>query len=159
MSEKFNRTQYLILCEVSSFPYKATTDERAFAKECKKYLLAVLNAQVEDGEIKDPIFGCSIKSFYGHHLSWNKAKWRESASIVYNYYKASKIIEVIRNYESVFKKTIIFDSLSLLKYLADCFLNNKEINWSLAPALGQDFIFVPEVTLEDKIKEFEEMYE
>ncbi len=158
-NEKINKTYYCILCEMSGFDYEATNSFKALARECKKLLLDNINAQVDKGKINDPIFGCSIKSFHGHPLAWNKAKWRKSAKIVYQYFKASTLIKEIKSYEDIFGRKIVYDYNALLEYLYACFSNNEEIEWSRAPSLGKDFCLVPESVLIDKIDKFKELYE
>lgn len=158
-NEKINKTYYYILCEMSGFDYEATFALKELAKECKKLLLDNLNAQVDKGKINDPIFGCSIKNFHGHSLAWNKEKWRKSAEIVYQYFKASSLIKVIKSYENIFGSKIVYDYDALLEYLYGCFSNNEEIEWSKAPSLGKDFYLVPESVLIDKNDKFKELYE
>ena len=144
---------------MSGFAYEASSPLKTLAKECKKFLLNDLNAQVQDGQINDPIFGCSIKGFHGHHLAWNKAQWEDSAEVVYQYFKAASLIRTIKEYEQVFGKTIVYDYNALLEFVYESLSKGEEIVWSRAPSLGKDFYFVPEKVLEDKLNRFKELYE
>ncbi len=153
------KTYYSILCEMSGYPYKADSAQKQLATKCKSFLLNALNEQVSEGEIKDPVFGCSIKPFYGHNLSWNKAKWRESAEIVYAYFKASTVISEIKKYERIFNTTIVLDYKELLEFLVKAFRNGEEIEWCFAPSIGKDFCLVPESSLTDIIKKFTDLFE
>ena len=157
--EQINKTYYCILCEMSGFDYEATNALKALARECKRYLLDDLNAQVQEGKINDPIFGCSIKNFHGHSLSWNKTSWRKSAEIVYQYFKASSLIKAIKKYETIFNSKIIYDYNEALEFVYHAFSTNSEIEWSRLPSLGKDFYLVPEKVLTDKLNRFKELYE
>ena len=154
-----NKTYYCILCEMSGFEYEASNALKSLAKECKKFLLDDINAQVHEGKINDPIFGCSIKTFHGHSLAWNKLKWKKSAEIIYQYFKAAALIRTIKEYESIFNSKIVYDYMALMEFLYESFSNNEEIVWALAPSLGKDFCLVPEKVLEDKLNRFKELYE
>ena len=143
---------------MSGFSYESSKVEKALAKETKDYLLNVLNG-VKGSKFYDPIFACSIESFYGHHLSWNKSSWKKSAEIVYQYFKASTLIKKIKTYESVFNKAIITDYLGALNYLAEHLLKEDEIDYWQIPGICASFELVPQSVLDKTISKFKGLYE
>lgn len=158
MKTKKERAYYCILCEINGFPYKGTEVEKSFAKEIREYLLNVLNG-ANGSKFYDPVFACSIATFYGHHLSWNKASWRKSADILYNYFKASALMDQIKSYEKIFNKQIIVDYVKALKYLAECLSKDDEIDYWKIPGICSAFEIVPLSVLDETIEKFKDLYE
>ena len=158
MKSKKERTYYCILCEMSGFSYNASKAEKSLVKEVREYLLSVLNG-AKGGKFYDPIFACSVMTFYGHHLSWNKTSWKKSAEIVYQYFKASTLIKKIKSYELVFNKPIISDYLGALNYLVECLSKETEIDYWKIPGICASFELVPQSLLDKTIIKFQELYE
>lgn len=148
-----------IMCEISGYPYEAPNSHKALASECKKYLLDVLNPQTKNGNIYDLIFACSNLSFHGNHLAWNKNSWIRSALIVYNYFKAKTLIQVICQYNNVFNDQLVFDYDSLLKFLYKSISDGGEIDYGNAPGVKSSFSYVPTSTLDDRLEKFKKLYE
>ena len=159
ISPKPEKTYYCIMCEMNGFSYKADDSLKALAKEIKKYVLEVLNSQVKTGKLNDPIFACSIKTFFGHHLAWNKASWKTSAAVVYNYFKSKTLISSIKEYEKIFNKEIVHNYFELLEFFYQSLSAGKEIEYWRAPGIGSAFSYVPEETLNNKLKQFKDLYE
>ena len=67
--------------------YFATPSEKALCRNIKEFLIDTLNFQ-STGNLNDPVFACSILTFYDHKLAWNKDDGIKSAKIVYNFFKA-----------------------------------------------------------------------
>lgn len=156
---KLKKTYYYILCEVSHFSYKADSETKQFIKQVKEYLLDVINFQNKGQRMNDPIIGCSVFTFHGHHLSWNKDTWKRSAHILYQYYKAKSLIDKIKEYEKIFKVQIVHDYSTLLNYFYKCISSGTQINYGLAPGLTADFVLVPPDTLDNVLLEFKTLYE
>ena len=118
-----------------------------------------MNSQVKTGKLNDPIFACSIKTFFGHHLAWNKTSWKRSAAVVYNYFKSKTLISSIKEYEKIFNKEIVHNYFELLEFFYQSLSTGKEIEYWRAPGIGSAFSYVPEETLNNKLKQFKDLYE
>ena len=155
------RTHLCILCEMGNYPYKGTEIEKSLAKDVKKFLLDEMNSHTKAGAGKfyDPIFACSKMPFHGHYLSWHKGTWKRSAEVVYNYYKAEELIKCIRKYEGIVSKTIIHDYSGLLEYFYNAISKNEEIDFWKGPGIDAAFECVPEETLNNRLRQFKELYE
>lgn len=145
--------------EINHHDYNANNAVKALAKETKKYLLDVLNFENKGQYLHDPVFASYDFTFHGHHLSWNARAWEKSAFILYCYFEAKTLISKIKEYELMFRCTIVDDYNALLKYLYQCISTDEEINYSKANGLNTNFELVPIKVLEEKTKRFEELYE
>lgn len=148
-----------IMCEISGYPYEAPKSHKALAEECKKYLLDVLNSQTKNRNIYDLIFACSNLSFNGYHLAWNKDAWIKSSLIVYNYFKAKTLIQIVYDYNKIFNEQIVFNYNELLDFFFKSLFEGTEINYSHPPGVKSSFSYIPTIKFEEKLVRFKELYE
>ena len=159
MESRKRKTYYCILCEVSGYPYKADENTKQLAIALRKYLLETINAQCKSGEVKDPIWGCSRFQIHGHNLSWNSNNWEESAKVLYTYFKAERLVQKIKEYELIYRETIINDYFGTIEYLYKSLTLHNEIDYWGIPSLGASFEYVPIEALNSVLEKFENLYE
>ena len=158
---KVVRIYYCINCAINGYPCQMNESEELLAKDIKRMIVDVANQQVEKGKINSAQFATRIKDFYGHNLSWNKRTWRRSAEIVYNYYKAKKLIEKINEYKKMFgtgKEIVGADYLSVLHFFYNSISQNKEIDYSQAPIIIS-FELYPQQVLDEVLLSFKNNFE
>ena len=99
------------------------------------------------------------KEFYGHYLSWNKSTWKKSAKIVYDFYKARKIIEKIQSFDKIFGLNTIGNKYNeTLNFFYTYISKNEDIVYGKAP-IDLTFEFYPEEALNDVLKDFKTKFE
>ena len=140
-------------------PYRTDENRKQLAKDIRKYVLDVLNEKNKGKYLYDAVYASQSFHFYSKQLGWNKSQWKKSAEIVYNYYKAAKLIEIIKSYEPVAGKPIVVDYRALIDYIYTGLSIGEEILFSNAPGLTSDFNFVPQELLDEKLEEFKKLYE
>ena len=159
-SKKLHFTYHIIACAIRSNPYIADDKTKALAKEIRKYLLDVLNAQNKGQWLGDPVYASQAFQFFNHQLGWNSKQWERSAEIVYTYFKAKVLIEKIKEYQKIFRDVEMVDNyLELLNYLYDCMRRGESINYSCAPGLTADFHLMPTEILDEELEKFKKLYE
>lgn len=159
VTKKMHFTYHIIACVMRKHPYKADDKTKALALAVKDYLLEVLNSQNKGGKIYDPVIVSQAFHFYNHQLAWGTGRWERSSEIVYRYFKAKILIEKIKEYDKVAGKPIVNDYRKLLDYLYESLGRNEEINYSGAPGITEDFVYVPTVILDEIIIKFQKLYE
>lgn len=154
-----NRIYHCINCAIHNYPCSMNEEEKNLVNEIKQYIVEVANIQVEEGKINSAQFACMTKEFYGHYLSWNKNTWKKSAKIVYDYYKARKIIEKIQYYDKMFGINTIRDKYNeTLGFFYSYISKNEDIVYGKAP-INLTFEYYPEDVLNDILEEFKNKFE
>lgn len=159
ISKRLNLILNYLIFEMNKFPYKGEKEDKEFAKRMMEYTVYVLNRNNRGQPFNDPLLASYQFNFYGHHLSWKKGKAKDSALLVYNYYKADKVIEVIRKYESMFNVIIIDDASSLRECIYAALKNNDELNYSSMLGLSSNIVYVPDTALNQVVEDMKVKYE
>ena len=158
-SRRMRMLLHNIACVVKGNPQWGDEKIKELAKDIKWFALETLNMSNKGKYIEDPYKAFQHFTFFKHKLAWSKKEWEKSASIVYGYYKAKKIMDKIQQYERIYRETIIENYVDLIDYLAFFIIRKVKINYGNAPGLSSYFIFVPTVALDDVLKEFKKNYE
>lgn len=165
MDNQISKTLYnTYLCigrEMRGNVFSADEKLKALTKELKKYVLDVTNVHNKGKRIYDPVIACQAFPFYGNSLAWNKNQWLASAAVVYNYFKAEILVREIQKYEKIFNEEIILKGKrqELLDYLYKNITLGGEMSYELAPGINANFLDVPIIVLDDKLRRFKELYE
>ena len=158
-SRRMRMTLHNIRCAIKGNPFWGDEKIKTLAETIKYFALEVLNSVNKNQYVSDPYRAFQQFKFFKYKLGWSKKEWEESASIVYGYFKAKKIMDKIREYERIYRETIIEDYLSVIEYLAFFIIRKVKINYANAPGLSSYFVFVPSVALDDVLKYFKKNYE
>lgn len=158
-SRKERMLLHNIACAIKGNPHWGDEKCKLLAEEIKYFALEVLNSVNKGPYVSDPYRAFQLFKFFKYKLAWSKKEWEQSASIVYGYFKAKKIMDKIREYERIYRETIIEDYLSVIDYLAFFIIRKAKINYANAPGLSSYFIFVPTVALDDVLKYYKKNYE
>lgn len=144
--------------------YEATPSEKALCRNIRAYYLSVMRLQsigevaIEDVNIpfvkNDSAHISYSANFFGKTLFWGENRGIESAKILYAYFKANTIAAKIKDYEDIFKKTIIVDYSSFIKSLGEAILKGGEVNYDASNGLTSDFALVPKSALDDILENF-----
>ena len=153
------KTYDVIAKVIRGNPYRTDDNRKQLAKNIRQFVLDVLNEKNKGKYLYDAVYASQSFHFYNKQLGWNKNQWKKSAEIVYNYYKAAKLIEIIKSYESTAGKKIVVDYRALIDYLYTGLTIGEEIFFGSAPGLTSDFNFVPQELLDEKLLEFKNLYE
>ena len=97
-----------------------------------------------------------MANFFGYSFSFRHLK-EDDARVFYQYYKASCLVNVIKRYETIYNKQIIYDYDALIKSLYQMIKFN-ELDYSRANGLLSDFSIVPAQLLDhelERLKKFE----
>ena len=97
-----------------------------------------------------------MANFFGYNFSFRHLK-EDDARVFYQYYKASCLVNVIKRYETIYNKQIIYDYDALIKSLYQMIKFNK-LDYSRANGLLSDFSIVPVQLLDhelERLKKFE----
>lgn len=156
---KIDRLYHCINCGIHNYPCSMNEQEKEIVENIKRFIVEVANIQVEEGKINSAKFACMTKEFYGHYLSWNKNTWKKSAKIVYDFYKARKIIEKIQSFDKMFGLNTIGDKYNeTLNFFYTYICKNEDIVYGKAP-IDLTFEFYPEEALNDVLKDFKTKFE
>ena len=158
-SRRMRMLLHNIACAVKGNPHWGDEKIKDLAEEIKYFALEVLNSVNKGKFVSDPYRAFQLFNFFKYKLGWSKKEWEQSASIVYGYFKAKKIMDKIREYERIYREKIIDDYLATIEYLAFFIIRKAKINYANAPGLSSYFIFVPSVALDDVLKNFKKNYE
>lgn len=90
-------------------------------------------------------------NFFGHIFSF-KYLTEEDAKIFYMFYKAAKLVDIIKKYENIYNVKIIEDYVTLLKSLKRI-IEKEENNYKNAEGLTSNIRFIPEEVLEKRLYE------
>ena len=158
-SRKLRMLLHNISCAIKGNPHWGDEKIKDLSEEIKYFALEVLNSVNKGQYVSDPYKAFQQFKFFKYKLGWSKKEWEESASIVYGYFKAKKIMDKIREYERMFRETIIDNYDALINYLAFFIMRKVRINYTNAPGLTSYFIFVPTQVLNEVLTYFKKNYE
>ena len=158
-SRRMRMLLHNISCAIKGNPHWGEEKIKDLAEEIKYFALEVLNSVNKGAYVSDPYKAFQQFKFFKYKLGWSKKEWEESASIVYCYFKAKKIMDKIREYERIYREKIIEDYLSVIEYLAFFIIRKAKVNYANAPGLSSYFIFVPSVALDDVLKYYKKNFE
>ena len=158
-SRKLRMLLHNISCAIKGNPHWGDEKIKDLSEEIKYFALEVLNSVNKGQYVSDPYRAFQQFKFFKYKLGWSKKEWEESASIVYGYFKAKKIMDKIREYERMFRETIIDNYDALINYLAFFIMRKVRINYTNAPGLTSYFIFVPTQVLNEVLTYFKKNYE
>ena len=158
-SRRMRMLLHNISCAIKGNPHWGDEKIKDLAEEIKYFALEVLNSVNKGKYVSDPYRAFQLFKFFKYKLGWSKKEWEESATIVYSYFKAKRIMDKIREYERIYREKIIDDYLSVIEYFAFFIIRKAKINYANAPGLSSSFGFVPSVALDDVLKYFKKNYE
>ena len=158
-SRRMRMTLHNIRCAIKGNPFWGDEKIKTLAEKVKYFALEVLNSVNKNQYVSDPYRAFQLFTFFKQKLGWSKKEWEKSAEIVYSYYKAEVIMDKIREYERMFRETIIDNYDALINYLAFFIMRKVRINYTNAPGLTSYFIFVPTQVLNEVLTYFKKNYE
>lgn len=100
-----------------------------------------------------------VPNFFGHTFSLKSIKTKD-AKVFYSYYKAIKLIGIMKQYERIYNKTIVHDYSAVLHDYQKMLIEG-EISYSLSKGLTSSFSLVPIEALDDcldKLNALEDIY-
>ena len=101
-----------------------------------------------------------VPNFFGHTFSLKSIKTKD-AKVFYSYYKAIKLIGIMKQYERIYNKTIVHDYSAVLHDYQKMLIEG-EISYSLSKGLTSSLSLVPVEALDDcldKLNALEDIYQ
>ena len=158
-SRRMRMLLHNISCVIKGNPQWGDEKIKELAQDIKWFALEALNMSNKGKYIEDPYKAFQHFPFFKQKLTWTRKDWETSASIVYGYYKAKKLMDKIKEYEKIYREKIIENYVELIEYFAFFIIRKVKINYSNAPGLSSYFIFVPTAALDDVLKYYKKNYE
>lgn len=157
----------LIIKAINDKPMNGNDDMMKVCNEVKSFVMTeIMHKGIEDKYFKNEEefnrFKYSyrfVPNFFGYTFSIRNINAND-AKVFYSFYKAIKIIGIIKKYESIYNQTIVHDYSVALHDLQKMIIN-EDVSFSSIKGLTSAFRFVPTETLDDcldKLNSLEEVY-
>ena len=157
----------LIVKALNDKPMKGNDDITKVCIEVKSFVLSeIMRKSIEENyfENEEEFYNYKysyrfVPNFFGYTFSIKNISIKD-AKVFYRYYKAIKVIEIIKKYERIYNEVIIQDHSSVLNDLQKMVCSN-EIDFNSVKGLTSSFVLVPIDVLNDcldKLNSFEELY-
>lgn len=157
----------LIVKALNDKPMKGNDDITKVCIEVKSFVLSeIMRKSIEENyfENEEEFYNYRysyrfVPNFFGYTFSIKNISIKD-AKVFYRYYKAIKVIEIIKKYERIYNEVIIQDHSSVLNDLQKMVCSN-ETDFNSVKGLTSSFGLVPIDVLNDcldKLNSFEELY-
>ena len=157
----------LIVKALNDKPIKGNDDITKVCIEVKSFVLSeIMRKSIEENyfENEEEFYNYKysyrfVPNFFGYTFSIKNISIKD-AKVFYRYYKAIKVIEIIKKYERIYNEVIIQDHSSVLNDLQKI-VCSSETDFNSVKGLTSSFGLVPIDVLNDcldKLNSFEELY-
>lgn len=154
-SEEIPIIYNLIIKAINDKPMNGSDDMTRVCNEVKSFVYSeIMRKGIEEKYFKNEEEFNRYKysyrfvpNFFGYTFSLKSVKEKD-AKCFYSFYKAIKLIGIIKQYERIYNKTIVHDYLAVLQDYQKMLIEG-DISYSMSKGLTSSFSLVPTEALDD----------
>ena len=157
-----------IIKAIGDKPYSCSEEMKTACEEVKAFVLTeTMHKGIEQKYFKSEEEFNTYKysyrfvpNFFGHTFSMRNITPND-AKVFFSFYKAIKLVGLIKKYENIYNRIIVHDYSAVLHELQEMIISDDEVRYSSAKGLTSSFNLVPIETLDDcleKLNSLESIY-
>lgn len=135
--------------------YDGSDDQKELCKNIKAFVLDIMSSDARK-TLVSVTWASPHHPFFGKTLKWDTGDGWRSTAIVYFYYKALKVLEKVKEYETIYSETIVINTFDFLKSVYEQLDNKEEVSLSLCDGINSNIADVPDAAIESTLRKFDQ---